>query len=432
MSVVLISTRSIIFILTLQLVPSFTFSTASIFWNPRTSNSDSRIFLSMMNNFEKLSTMKATQIKNYGPINEMISVEDGVAVPSLSSLSKKKQKDYLILKTLAVSLAPGDVRVLSGLTKELQGPKSMPYIPGGDCCGIIVDISDEKGKHDSIDFKKGDLVAARFYDFPFNCLAEYAIVHKAVCEKVQDQEEGVSHDKNVNITNEAAAALASATPAILIADAVKKGDRVLVLGAGGGLGSHLCQILREREVSFLVGVSKDPNRLLTAPISCDVAIDYTKENVWNKEEFIANPFDVIIDLAGGGWPTILNEKKGGKKLIIKSAKEGGRFVTPTPDNPIFEIHSIWAALKVFLFPSLWRYMKTRTYSRKSLPKYSYGIYLPNSRDVITRTFREVRQGKLSACFEGPFPFTTEGVKEAFLVQKSRHAKGKVIVKVADC
>jgi len=30
---------------------------------------------------------------------------------------------------------------------------------------------------------------------------------------------------------------------------------------------------------------------------------------------------------------------------------------------------------------------------------------------------------------GPFPFTTEGVREAFRLQRSRHAEGKVVVSV---
>lgn len=379
--------------------------------------------MNLITKFQTQSNMKAAQIQDYGPITEKISVESNIAIPHLTSLPPKKRSDYLIIKTLAVSLAPGDVRTLSGKTRELQGPPSFPYIPGGDCCGIIVEVSDQKGKYDKdINFELGDSVAVRFFDFPRGCLTEYAIVHKCVCEKVD----------LTQTSPEAAAALASATPALLIADRVKEGDRVLVFGAGGGVGSHLCQCLRQRNVnvSFLAGVSCDPNRLLTEPLLCDEAFDYTKENVWEMEKFIKEPFDVVIDLAGGGWPKILKHAKT-HNLIIKSAAQGGRFLTTTPDNPIFEIHSIWAALNLFLFKSLWRACYSRTWKKKSIPTYTYAMSLPQSRKVLTRTLELAKNGKVKACIDGPYPFTTQGVQDAFTTQESRHPKGKVVVTLSD-
>lgn len=50
-------------------------------------------------------TMKAAQGKDYGDIDEMISVEDGVNYPSLKDLPKKKRKNYMVVKTHAVALA---------------------------------------------------------------------------------------------------------------------------------------------------------------------------------------------------------------------------------------------------------------------------------------------------------------------------------------
>merc|ERR1711933_683347 len=91
--------------------------------------------------------------------------------------------------------------------------------------------------------------------------------------------------------------------------------RILVFGAGGGMGSHLCQFLRHVQQPlvepkkappspssrvvvrpYIVGVSKDPDQLLSPPISCDHAIDYTKHDVLEMDEYKKNPFDVIVDL----------------------------------------------------------------------------------------------------------------------------------------
>lgn len=74
--------------------------------------------------------MKAIVAKDYGDIDEMIHLDDRVPVPRLADLSSK-QRHRMILQTHAVALAPGDVRVLSGLTRELQGPPEFPYVSGG-------------------------------------------------------------------------------------------------------------------------------------------------------------------------------------------------------------------------------------------------------------------------------------------------------------
>jgi NADPH:quinone reductase-like Zn-dependent oxidoreductase len=107
--------------------------------------------------------MQAVHGIDYGDIDEMLCVVDGVPVPRLVDLPEKTRKNFMVLRTLAVSLAPGDCRVLSGITRELQGPPSFPYIPGGDCCGIVVELPEHSPK-DALPFSVGDRVAARFVE----------------------------------------------------------------------------------------------------------------------------------------------------------------------------------------------------------------------------------------------------------------------------
>jgi NADPH:quinone reductase-like Zn-dependent oxidoreductase len=376
----------------------------------------------MLTDPELPETMRAAQGKDYGLIDEMVSVEDGVRVPHLSDLPEKKRAKYMVLKIHAVSLAPGDCRVLSGLTRELQGPPSFPYIPGGDCSGIVVELP-ENAEELKIPFRVGDRVAARFaLEGPRGALGEYSLVSHLVADKVPD-----------DLSSEGAAALASASPAVLLADRIKDGERVLVLGAGGGVGSHLCQLLRSKGASYIVGVSSKPQRLLESPISCDEAYDYTKQDPFSVQEFQKDPFDVVFDLASGGWPHLLQNVEKGVPSIVKPASLGGRYITTAPDDPIFEIHSTWAALQVFLFPTLWRALVSRTWSRSKLPSYTYALELPSDRPVMTRTMELARHGTLKPVMDpsGPFPFTTDGVRAAFSTQKSRHPQGKIVVHVSD-
>jgi len=370
----------------------------------------------MLNDIPK--TMRATQGKDYGDIDEMLSVQDGVRVPRLVDLPEKKRKIFMVIKTLAVALAPGDCRVLSGKTRELQGPPSMPYIPGGDCCGVVVELPETT--EENLPFKVGDRVAARFYEKPAGALGEYALVSTKVADKVPD-----------SLSSDGAAALAGASPAVELAHRIQKGERVLVMGAGGGIGSHFCQVLREQGASFIVGVSRSPDRLLQAPLSCDKTFDYTCEDPFSSDEFKKKPFDVIVDFASGGWPRLLQDTKQKAPLIVKPAKLGGRYITTTPDLPIFEAHSMWKILKVFLFPALWRAIYSRTWYRSVLPGFTFGMALSANRAFVTQTMELASSSKLAPVVEGPFPFTTEGVRSAFRIQESRHPHGKVVIHVAD-
>jgi NADPH:quinone reductase-like Zn-dependent oxidoreductase len=373
----------------------------------------------IMTSEQATKTMKAVQGKELGDIDEMLTVEDNVPVPNLGDLPTKKKKTLMIIQTKAVALACGDCRVLSGLTRELQGPPSFPYIPGGDCAGIVWEIPQEAKDHEKgFPFQVGDRVAARFVEGPRGALGEYAVVDTRVCEKIP---EGVSFEEG--------AVLASVSPATLLAERIREGERVLVLGAGGGVGSHACQVMRKQGASFLAGVSRNPDRLLQPPLNYDRAIDYTKQDPFSVIEFQKKPFDTVVDLAGGAWLRIVQGHKNREKSIVKPASQGGRFLTLTPDEAIFEAHSVWAIMNPFLFIPLWRALKSRLWGRHRLPKYTFAMSLDVERSHLTRTFEMAGKGTLKACTDarGPFSFTTEGVRKAFRLQESRHVDGKVVV-----
>eukprot|EP00536_Pseudo-nitzschia_multiseries_P017826 jgi/Psemu1/315053/fgenesh1_kg.1852_\ len=203
------------------------------------------------------------------------------------------------------------------------------------------------------------------------------------------------------------------------------------MGAGGGVGSHACQIMRKQGASFLVGVSLETDRLLQQPLNYDKAIDYSKEDPFCIKEFKDEPFDVVVDLAGGSWLRLMEDYENNDKSIVKPASQGGRYLTLTPDQAIFEANSTLDVLKPFLLIPLWRFFKSRLWGRSHLPAYSFAHSLEFERSHLTRTMNMAETGTLKAVMDsrGPFPFTTEGVRKAFRLQETRHAHGKVVIQV---
>ena len=393
--------------------------------------------------------MRAVQGKYFGDIDEMLSVEENVAVPNLNEefnelykptnpkldtthpmikyATKIDRQSHILIKTLAVALAPGDCRVLKGQTRNFQGPPSFPYVPGGDCCGIVVDNSMDKEGY----FQIGDVVMARFTVSPRDALGEYARVSSKVCEKVVDTSKVSPVD---------AAALASASPAVCVADYIREGDkRVLILGGGGGIGSHVCQLAKHtKNVSYLCGTYStsgggDEQRLKQAPLCYDDVIDYTKENVYELKKYQSEPFDLIIDFACGGWPQLIQNSKLGMPSIVKPASKGGRYITITSDKPTFQTKSILVLLSMFLLKPMWRYVWSRInpFSHHKLPTFTQVNGLPDTRDVLTQTLKLAYDGKLKAVVDGPYPMTTSGVRQAFRKLESRHPHGKVVIQVSD-
>ena len=377
--------------------------------------------------------MKAVQCKDFSDdLDQIMFVEDNVSIPKLTDeysptlpihpliqmATKADRKTHMIIRTLAVALAPGDYRVVSGRTRQVQGPPSLPFIPGSDCCGIVVEV--QPSEHY---FKPGDLVAVRFSNAPRDALGEYSRVSSTVCEKVD----------GATLSPIQAACLASASPATQLAEYINKGDRVLIFGAGGGIGSHVCQLARNiRGASFVCGVSANPQRLLDAPLNCDKAIDYTMEDVFSMSEFQNKPFDLIIDLACGGWLQLEEMASKGIPPIVKSWSNGGRFVTPTSDNPSFEAHSLLPLIRLLVIKPMMRSLWSWIWTRRYMPLFvNANDCLPNDRSIITRTLDLVYQGKLEAIIDGPYDMTTEGAREAFKMVQSRHGKGKVVIKVCD-
>lgn len=379
-------------------------------------------------------TMKAVQASGYGEdVDRLLTVQDEVPIPSLQDeyrpvedihpliryATRLDRKTHMIIQTLAVALAPGDARVVSGKTRRLQGPPSFPYIPGGDCCGMVVEVAPDEPY-----FCVGDVVAARFTVAPRDALAQYARVSTSVCEKIPDDPKLLSPV--------AAAALASASPAVVLGDYVCPHERLLILGAGGGVGSHLCQVARARGAAVVVGVSCDPERLLRPPLLCHEAVDYTKENVFESVKYQNDPFDTIIDLACGGWPQLVDgARQKGRPSIVKPASAGGRYITLCPDQPTFEMHGLWGILRLFMLRPLWRALTSRIVTRNRLPTFTLANGLPSTREIMTRTLDLAARGQLQAVVDGPYPMTTDGVRAAFRTLQSRHAHGKVVIHVAD-
>ena len=327
---------------------------------------------------------------------------------------------------LACSLAPGDVRVLRGDASFMQQPRDMPYIPGGDVCGEVVAVDPK----DPTRFAIGHRVIAMFQPgTPQDGLAQYALVRTDHC----------AHAPPSVTSAEAAALPSSALVAMVLSQHVREGDRVLILGASGGVGAHLVQLVKHAGASFIAGTTSKSERLLR-DLGVDRPIDYSREQWWEVPELVADPVDLVFDLASGadGWPRTREGR------AAKPATRGGRYFTTMPGTarPIIRpgILSVLDILKM-----MWSMLLVAAGARlgsSSVPSYNMpALLIPSKRTAdgrqpvetnIEALARHVTAGELKPILDpaGPFPFTADGIAQAFQLQASRHALGKVVIEVA--
>ena len=208
----------------------------------------------------------------------------GPEVLQLVEVEKPTPKeDEVLVKVQAVSINIGDWYMLSGkpflvrlMGMGVRKPKNQ--IIGNDVAGRVVAVGRKvKG------FQPGDEV---YGESGFGAFAEYATLN----------ENNVAL-KPANLTFEEAAAVpvAAATALLGVRDSgqVQPGQKVLINGASGGVGTYAVQIAKAygTEVTAVVSTSKMD---MVRSIGADHAVDYT------REDFTKNgaKYDVIFGVNG--------------------------------------------------------------------------------------------------------------------------------------
>jgi NADPH:quinone reductase-like Zn-dependent oxidoreductase len=105
---------------------------------------------------------------------------------------------------------------------------------------------------------------------------------------------------------------------------VQPGDKVLIIGAGGGVGTFAVQLAKAFGAE-VTGVCSATKVALVESIGADHVIDYTREDFAAR----AGKYDLIIDNAGNRPLSQLRRALAGNgTLVIVGGEEGGAWVGP--------------------------------------------------------------------------------------------------------
>jgi NADPH:quinone reductase-like Zn-dependent oxidoreductase len=169
-------------------------------------------------------------------------------------------------------------RVILGIVR----PRKRMQTLGTELAGEIVSVGSRVTR-----FKEGDAVFG-FTGFAIGANAEFLCLRESASLSL----------KPVNATFEQAAAAVdgASTALFFLRDKanVRPGQRVLVLGASGSIGSFAIQIAK-RFGAEVTGVCSTPNLGLVKSLGADHVIDYTRTDFTQAPQ---TPYDVVFDTVG--------------------------------------------------------------------------------------------------------------------------------------
>lgn len=236
--------------------------------------------------------MKAMVINKFGR-PEVFELKD-IPIPEV-------KPGYVLVKVIASSLNPFEVKLRSGLLPEFT--PQFPAVLNSDVSGVVVKVGENVEM-----YKVGDEV----YGFVGGLRGEEG---GALAEFVLVDEELLSiKPSNLDFKSAALFPLVGITAyrAIMETSHIKSGDKVLIQGAAGGVGHIAIQFAKMLEAVVYATVSNEEKAEIAEHLGADYVINYKNTGV---EEYVnqytdGEGFDVVFDTIGGD--NLINSFKAAK------------------------------------------------------------------------------------------------------------------------
>ena len=255
--------------------------------------------------------MKAAFIRRYG----------GNKVVELGELpAPQAGPGELLVEVHAASVNPVDFKIRDGMLKMIV-PFGFPLILGNDLSGVVKAVGAGVTR-----FRPGDAVFARMDKRRIGAFAEFAVVAEA---------DAAAKPANLSHIEAAAVPLAGLTAwqALFEIGGLKAGQKVLIHGGSGGVGSFAIQLARHAGATVATTVGAR-NAELARSLGADIVIDYKTQ----RFEDVVSDQDLVFDTQAGDIQhrSFAVLKRGGV-LVSIAGKPDGRLVREFGLNPLLGV-----------------------------------------------------------------------------------------------
>jgi NADPH:quinone reductase-like Zn-dependent oxidoreductase len=322
-------------------------------------------------------TMRAIVRDRYGP-PDVLAVGE-IAKPRLES-------DGVLVRVRAASVNPADWHMLTGTpflartSGGLRAPKTRQV--GTDFAGVVEAVGS--------DFDGGLHVGDEVFGARNGALAEYVVVKNAVAAK----------PANVSFEEAAAVPVAALTALQGLRDkgGLQSGERLLVNGASGGVGTFAVQLAKAFGAE-VTGVCSTRNVELVRSLGADHVVDYA------REDFTRGPggYDLVYDVAGGrSWSALKRVLAPSGRLVVAGGPKVNRITGV----------------------SMRHLARLKLASALGRRKATFYIAKVNRADLVVLQGL-LADGSIRAALDRTYPF--EETAEAMRYLGAGHARAKVVV-----
>lgn len=315
--------------------------------------------------------MRAMIYRAYGGVERLEEAEIPAPVPGAGQV---------LVRVLASSVNPVDWKRASGKMRLIM-PVKMPAVPGFDVAGVVAEVGPGV-----TELARGERVHARIVDGGTGACAELAVAGVDVTAKMP---------AGLSAGEAAALPLAGLTALQGLRDRAGlplegARERVLVVGASGGVGHIAVQIARAAGAT-VVGVCSGRNAALVTGLGAHEVIDYTRPDAYRGQA----PFDIVLDCVGGSpspW--------------MRRLAPGGRFASTMPGPSVF----------------------ARSFVNFMTSRKAHAVMLKSSAADLRVLDRLVDAGKLRVVIDSRFPLAE--LAKAWERSMTGHVAGKIVIDVA--
>jgi alcohol dehydrogenase len=324
-----------------------------------------------------MSLMKTAQIKSYGD-SEVVEINPNA--PSLNDPS-----EAMVLVTVkAAGVNPSDWKLREGFFKEMV-PLQFPATLGSDFSGVIEKVGERVSSTSTSisDLKLGDEV--------YGHAGAFAGGSGAFAEMALAKADTIAH-KPRTLNHKQAAGLplvgVSAWQALVETIGLTKGQKILIHGGAGGIGSIAIQLAKHLGAYVATTVSTNDKQFVKEELGADEAIDYKTQTF---EDVLPHDFDAVFDTVGG--ETYTRSFK-----VLK--RDGGGIIVSMLEQPVQELMDQFGVKAVFVFSQ-------------------------GNRERLTKLAEWVDQNNIQVNVERTFPLAE--ARTALDYQRDVHPRGKIVL-----
>ena len=283
------------------------------------------------------------------------------------------KEGQMLVEVRAASINPFDWKLRAGYLHQMM-PVVFPVTAAGDFSGVVGGIG--KGVDDSW-IGKDVFGTAHVVFGGSGSLAEYVVANAA---NVASKPTGVDYREAASLVLTGVSAVQALEETI----ALTKGQKILIAGGAGGVGSLAIQYAKHLGATVATTVRRS-NFDFAKQLGADIVIDYEHQKV----EHVIRDYDAVLDLVGGeAYITYLKVLKPGGIIDSLAAISDGGLASQYGVRSAFQVAQV---------------------TTKSL---QHLASLVDSGVIKPKIDKE---------------FTLEETREAFSHLEGKHPKGKVIV-----